>query len=105
MSPRPLYTATEIPSGPFSEASWAICRFTEAARRLPTNANTLMSVMVVFLSVLICQTDVTPADCGAVDVVYRCGHHVDDDAVGRGDWFADGEQDEVRAGHSNCLHR
>src|SRR4029077_8060310 len=49
MSPRPSYTATEIPSGPFSEAAWAICRFTEAARRLPTNANTLMSVMVVFL--------------------------------------------------------
>src|SRR5271167_502216 len=41
---------------------------------------------------LICQTDVAPADCGAVEVVHRCGHHVDDDAAVCGDWFADVEQ-------------
>jgi hypothetical protein len=63
--------------------------------------------MVIFLSVLIRQTDVTPADCGAVIVVDRCGHHVDDDAVGCGDGFADGEQArrEVRPGQCNRLHR
>jgi hypothetical protein len=63
--------------------------------------------MVVFLSVLICQTDVTPADYGAVEVFTDVANHIDDDAVGRGDWFAGVEQarHEVRPGHSNCFHR
>lgn len=57
---RGLHAPVKIPSGPFSEATWAISRFTEAARRPPTNANTLMSVVAVFPPVQICQTGVRP---------------------------------------------
>src|ERR1700736_3888683 len=39
-----------MPSGAFSVARSAIWRFTEAVRKLPTRANTLMSDIVVFLS-------------------------------------------------------
>ncbi len=44
---------------------------------------------------------------GAVKVVYGRGHHVDDNTIVRGDWFADVEQarHEVGPGHSHYLHR
>ena len=38
---------------------------------------------------LVCQTEAAPVNCGSVEVVYGGGDHVDNDSVGRGDWFVD----------------